>query len=791
MPIPFERRAARSSLPSPDGGDVDPASEPQPGNVALLKSIVDAVDALVVVARPDGSLLLWNRKCDESSGVPFTEVAGKPLWDVMRLPPRLRPEAQKSLDSLVSGRQRTVAFVSQWIRKDGRKARIGWTAELVQAAPAVHVVVATGAETTRGKRAAREFSEAEARYETLLDLLPEAVVVHQDGRIVFVNRAAASLYSDGDPAGMLGVGVWDFVVPSQRNAIRDRVAGILTDGGAIEPSPERHVRRDGTEFDVEVAAKPVVFGGRPAMEVIARDISERVAAERATAESQVRMRAIFDDSAIGMILCDRDGRALESNGALHRLLGYGPDELARLPVLEYTHEADRDATRRALADLFDGRTDSYELVKRYLRKDGTAVWARVHVGAVKHERATPSLAVATIEDITAHKELEEQLYHASKMEALGRLAGGVAHDFNNLLTVVNGYADILAASLEGDERAAEALEIRRAGARGRELTAQLLAFGRRAPVSPERIDLNERLGAVVPMLRRLLGEDIEFEVTLDRGVGCVDADPGQLDQVVMNLVVNARDAMPGGGQLKLATSPLPPPSPAAQDSTDRPWVRIEVSDSGVGIAPEVVERIFEPFFTTKELGRGTGLGLATVYGIVEAMGGHIHVQSTLGLGSRFQVDLPQSSAAPLERETVAPGKTGRGNETILLVEDETAVRDFCKRALEAEGYRVVATGPRGAVAEATALSGSLDLLLSDVVMPEFDGPTIAAALTARWPDLRVLFMSGYPRDLEDEISGAAAAGAVLAKPFDSGQLADAVRRALDRPPLARASGKQK
>ena len=782
MPIPYKRPQASASVsqPIPAGGDAEPVPEPLPERVALMKSVVDAVDALVVVARADGSLLLWNRKCDESSGVAFTEVAGQPLWDVIRLPPRLRPEALESLDRLVSGKQRSVAFVSQWIRKDGRKARISWTAELVEAAPDVRVVVATGVETTRGKRAAREFAETEARYETLLDLLPMAVAVHQDGIVVFVNRAAASLYGSGDPADMLGRGLWDFVAPSQRDAIRDRVLDMIRRRGVIELSQERHVRLDGTEFDVEVAAKPVVFGGRPAVEVITRDISERVAAEKARAESQLRMRAIFDDSSIGMILCDRDGRALESNRALHRLLGYGPDELARLAVLEYTHEADRAATRRALDDLFDGRTDSYELVKRYIRKDGTVVWVRVHVAAVKHDGAT-SLSVATIEDITAHKELEEQLHHASKMEALGRLAGGVAHDFNNLLLVVNGYADILAASLEGDERAADAVEIRRAGARGTELTAQLLAFGRRAPRTTERIDLNERLGAMAPMLRRLLGEDIQFDVALDPRIGCVEADPGQLEQVVMNLVVNARDAMPGGGELKLTTSPLPPL--AAQDSPDVPWVRMEVSDSGVGIAPEVVERIFEPFFTTKELGRGTGLGLATVYGIVEAMGGHIHVYSTLGVGSRFVVDLPQSSTASRERISVAPGQSGRGSGTILLVEDEVAVRDFCKRALEAEGYRVVATGPKGAVGEAMALGSSLDLLLSDVVMPELDGPTIAAALTARMPELRVLFMSGYPRDLEDEVSGAAAAGAVLAKPFDAGQLADAVRRALARPPL--------
>ncbi len=788
MPIPNSRPSDRSASPAPSGSSApsgpsgvdDAGAGLTPRNVATLRAIVDAVDSLVVVARTDGSLLLWNRRCEESSGIPFAEVSGRALLDFMRLRSRFRVEAQAALERLVSGQERRVSFFSQWVRKDGRKARIAWTAELVASTEAITFIMATGSETTRGKRAARAFAETEARYETLLDLLPESVAVHQDGRIVFANRAAASLYGSGDPADLLGLGVWDFVAPSQRDAIRERVAVILQRGGAVEPSRERHLRRDGTEFDVEVAAKPVVFGGRPAMEVITRDISDRVAAESATAESQARMRAIFDDSSIGMMLIDKEGRALESNAAFHRLLGYEQIELAKLSAFDYTHEADREASRGALADLFAGRVDSYELVKRYVRKDGVVIWARVHVAAVRDQHGTPSMAVATAEDITASKELEDQLRQASKMEALGRLAGGVAHDFNNLLTVVNGYADILVAALDGDERAADAREIRRAGARGTELTAQLLAFGRRAPRAVERIELNDRIGALVPMLRRLLGEDIEFEVTLDQRLGFVETDPSQLDQVVMNLVVNARDAMPSGGELRLNTGLLPS-DPAS--GTGRPgpsWARMEIVDTGFGMAMDVMDRIFEPFFTTKNLGHGTGLGLATVYGIVEQMGGHIHVQSEVGVGSCFQVDLPLSEGIASAAEASPTGSSRRGNETVLLVEDEPAVRDFCKRALEAEGYRVVATGPRGAVDEATALGASLDLLLSDVVMPELDGPSIAAVLTGRRPGLPVLFMSGYPRDREGQISGAVAAGAVLAKPFDARQLAEAVRRALDR-----------
>jgi PAS domain S-box-containing protein len=780
MPKPSDQAAAAAVQAA------DSAAGFTPRNVGVLKALVDAVQTLVVVARLEGSLLLWNRRCEESSGVSFAAVANAPLWDVMRLTSKLRDEAQLAVDSLVSGKERQISFVSQWVRKDGRRARVAWSAELVTVEGLGGFIVATGTETTTGKRAARSFAETEARYETLLELLPEAIIVHQDGRAVFANRAAARLYGASDPNELLGVDVFQLVAPESRDDSRERTARLIKEGTQLEMPHRRHVRLDGAVFDVEVAAGPVVFNGLPAVELITRDITERVAAEAARAAAEERVRAIFQDSSIAMMLVDREGRTLASNAAMHKLLGYDEDELARMTVFDYTYGADLAESRSRLEGLFASKVDQYELVKRYIRKDGSELWTRVHVGAIRDANGVPYMVIGTHEDITERKELEEQLRQSSKMEALGRLAGGVAHDFNNLLTVVNGYADILISSLDGDERAVDARQIRDAGARAAELTAQLLAFGRRAPRSVERVALNDRVGALVPMLRRLLGEDIEFEVTLDQGLGWVEADPSELDQVVMNLVLNGRDAMPGGGRLRLSTTLVPASTQVGRTTpTGSPWARIQVADSGYGIPPEILDRIFEPFFTTKERGRGTGLGLAIVYGIVEQMGGHLHVQSAVGAGSQFQVDLPLTEAAELPAGAAAPRRSGRGHETVLLVEDEPAVRDFCKRALEGAGYRVVATGPKGAVDEATALGESLDLLLSDVVMPELDGPTIAAALTARRPGLPVLFMSGYPRDREGEISGAAAAGAVLAKPFDARQLAEAVRRALDRPALDR------
>jgi PAS domain S-box-containing protein len=471
---------------------------------------------------------------------------------------------------------------------------------------------------------------------------------------------------------------------------------------------------------------------------------------------------------------------VESNVAFQRLLGYSSEELAEMRAVEYTHPDDKEKSLEKLDDLFSGRIDGYELEKRYITKSGHEVWARTHVAPIHDNEGRHRLAVAMIEDIGEHKSLEDQLRQASKMEALGRLAAGVAHDFNNILTVVNGYSDMLANSLEGEERE-DALKIKTAGDKAKDLTSQLLAFGRRDKPSLQSIDLNGRIEALLPMLRRLLGEDVEIGVELDQEVRSVETDPGQLDQVIMNLAVNARDAMPGGGSLALTTHFIE--SVPGRDP-NQAWARVEIADSGFGMEAHVLEHIFEPFFTTK--GReGTGLGLAIVYGIVQQMGGHISVESRVGYGSRFIVDLPHAEipedAAIAGEGEVAPQ---RRSATILIVEDEVSVRDLCKRALEAEGYVVAASGPREALETADVLGLRLDMVLTDVVMPELDGPTIAAALRSRRQDLPILFMTGYPRNREEELTGAVARGEVLAKPFSPQELCEAVRRVLERRPTS-------
>ncbi len=788
MSIPFLRRNARRGTVPDTPGRENPVAEPEtkgadssvppePGRLpAELQPLIDAVDSLVVIAHPQCSLWLWNRRCEESSAIPLAEVAGKPLWSVMRLRKSLRDQAQEAFDRLLSGVDRSVEFQAQWLRKDGRKARIRWVARLVSEGGEPRYIVATGTEATRGSHVARALDETEGRFEKLLEVLPDPVVVHQNGRLVFVNRAAVEMYGAADEAELSAEPVIARVAPESRDVVVERMTRMLSRGEDVPLIEERHLRMDGTPFDVEVIAAPVTFNGKPAVEVVARDVTAHKEMVAALRESEARVRAVFDHSSLGMILVDRAGRVVESNAAFQKLLGYSNKELGRMRVVEYTYADDTEKTLGLLDDLFSGRIDGYELEKRYIASSGREVWARTHVAPIRDDTGQPRLAVAMIEDIGDHKSLEEQLRQASKMEALGRLAAGVAHDFNNILTVVNGYSDMLAQSLEGEDRE-DALKIKKAGDKAKELTSQLLAFGRREKPSLQTIDLNRRIEALLPMLR--VGEDIEVTVALDQAVRSVETDPSQLDQVIMNLVVNARDAMPGGGSLALSTEYIE--SVPGRDP-GQAWARVEIADSGFGMDAHVLEHIFEPFFTTK--GReGTGLGLAIVYGIVQQMGGHISVESRVGYGSRFIVDLPHAEIRQDEEivgdRAAAPR---RRSATILIVEDEVSVRDLCKRALEAEGYVVAASGPREALETADALGLRLDMVLTDVVMPELDGPTIAAALRSRRQDLPILFMTGYPRNREEELTGAVARGEVLAKPFSPRELCEAVRRVLERQP---------
>jgi nitrogen-specific signal transduction histidine kinase len=395
-------------------------------------------------------------------------------------------------------------------------------------------------------------------------------------------------------------------------------------------------------------------------------------------------------------------------------------------------------------------------------------------------------------DVTERRMLEEQLRQAQKMEAVGQLAGGIAHDFNNLLTVIGGYGEIARRRIGAGPGAAELLEVERAAERATQLTKQLLAFSRQQMLDPVPLDLAEIAGGLLPMLRRLIGEDIEIAMLTDNGLPAVLADRAQLEQVLVNLAVNARDAMPTGGTLTIETRAVTLDDAYAERHAGvepGEYVCLTVTDTGVGMRPETLSRVFEPFFTTKAVGQGTGLGLATVHGIVNQSGGHILVYSEPDLGTSFKAYLPATGAATPAEDGDQRSELDRlgGSETILLCEDEDGVRQLIEHVLTAHGYRVLATGgPHEAVERASEHGAAIDALVSDVIMPDMSGPELARRLESVRPGLRTLFVSGYTAETVRDRGRLPEDSAFLEKPFDQLSLLRAVRALLGRP--ARRAG---
>ena len=421
---------------------------------------------------------------------------------------------------------------------------------------------------------------------------------------------------------------------------------------------------------------------------------------------------------------------------------------------------------------------------RFRHADGS--WRSLEaVGNHPTDWPGPEHIIVTARDITPRERLESQLRQAQKMEALGRFAAGVAHDFNNLLTAIQGYASLLLFDLGPiDPRREDLEEIRKASERAAGLTRQILAFSRRHVGEPEAVDLNRIVDHIEGMLPRLIGEDVAFVSVLEPELGAVKADPRQLEQVVMNLVANARDAMPDGGRVTVETANdrVTEGDPrASPDLPPGPYVVVTVRDTGTGIDPEIQGKIFDPFFTTKEPGRGTGLGLSTVYGIVKQVGGHIEVESERDHGAVFRIYLPALEGVQVERTAFPPPVMApRGWETILLVEDEESVRVFANKALEKQGYTVLeARHGRDALTRLAEHTGPVHLVITDLVMPEMSGSELARQLSGERPGVPVLFMAGYS-DSEIAQRGLPANSAYLQKPFTSDALARKVREVLER-----------
>jgi two-component system cell cycle sensor histidine kinase/response regulator CckA len=541
----------------------------------------------------------------------------------------------------------------------------------------------------------------------------------------------------------------------------------------------QHRRKDGSVFDAEVTSHAHQFDGRPARVVRALDVTERVRAEEALRESEARYRDLFENATDLIATTDLEGRLTGANHAFMTTLDYTREELIGRPLVDLVPpEWHESLSQAASVKLGAGGATVYE--HELLARDGSRVQVEVASRLIE-EDGRPVGVEAICRNISERKLLEEQLRQALRLEAIGRLAGGVAHDFNNLLTVISGYTEALLRASDGSER--ELNEIASAAQRAAKLTRQLLAFSRQQVLQPRLLEMNEVVEDIVPMLTRLIGEDVELSTALDPKLAPVLADSSQLEQVLVNLVVNARDAMPEGGKLVIQTANVELDARYAAehpDATAGAHAMLSVSDNGIGMDVETASHIFEPFYTTKPVGSGTGLGLATVYGIVKQSGGTIWVYSEPGTGTTFKVYLPAAEGIVFRHEDRGPATAPIGTETILIAEDEEVLRDLTTLMLEDRGYTVIAAEtPQHALDVVEQASEQIDLLLTDLVMPHMGGIELAARLRDQNPNLRVLFMSGYAGEALTQNGRLENGAGFIEKPFSSSELAQRVRAILD------------
>jgi PAS domain S-box-containing protein len=754
---------------------------------AILESALDCI----ITMDHAGLVVDWNPAAERTFGYRREDVLGKEMADLI-IPSKFREGHRRGLahylatgDGPALGNRLELSAV----RLDGSEFPI----EL-----AITRIESEGLPMFTGYiRDITERKQAEEQLRRQLDFT-EAITTSLGEGLYALDRTGSVMFMN--PAAELALG-WkeaELVGQNMHAAIHFQKAdgtlnpatecpllGVLKSGHTVKIESDTFTRKDGGVFPVSYTASPIITEGEVVGAVLAfHDIAERQRAEEALRESEERYRDLVENAHDIIYEHELEGNYTSTNKAGEQITGYSSEEtlklnLAQTVAPEYLEKAQQMFRRKLAGE----KITAYEL--EIITKRGKQVAVEVNTRLV-YQNGVPMGVQGIARDVTERKQLEEQLRRSQKLEAVGQLAGGVAHDFNNLLTVINGYSDLLLRKLgEGDAMRLNVEEIKKAGERAAALTRQLLAFSRKQVLQPKVLKLNAVVADIEKMLRRLIGEDIDLLTVLEPSLGQIKADPGQIEQVILNLAVNARDAMPQGGKITIETRNVHLDNEYARKHTlirGGHYVMLVISDTGTGMDSDTQARIFEPFFTTKSQGKGTGLGLSTVYGIVKQSEGNIWVYSEIGKGTSFKVYLPrvdevvQSDAAP---ESLAG--LPQGQETVLLTEDEEPVRRLIRTILEMNGYQVLeATNGDEALSTYSEHKGRLDLIVTDVVMPNMSGPELARTLELLSPGIKVLYLSGYTDDAIVRHGLLDQKMAFLQKPFTPDALLRKVREVLDR-----------
>jgi two-component system cell cycle sensor histidine kinase/response regulator CckA len=635
--------------------------------------------------------------------------------------------------------------------------------------------------------------ETVALLEATLESTEDAIlVVGPDRRITRFNHQFVKMFQL--PADIIARLNTDEMIAVVGDQLEDSDAVLLKSPELWTTSPKRFLPlmhfKDGRVFERTVS--PYRFGGTVLSRIVrVRDISRSVRAEQALEQHRKFLEKAQEVAHVGSWVAELDGSdRLGWSLETHRIFGVPPGEFKGTSEVffDFVHPDDRDDVRTAAEASIRGERP-YDIEHRIVTGGNGVRWVHEKADVVRDASGHPLRMIGTVQDITDRRQLEEQLRHAQKLDAIGRLAGGIAHDLNNALTAIAGYTELALNVLREDHPAhADIQEVRRAAERAASVTRQLLAFSRKQLLEPRLFNLNEIVISLARLLERLLGEDVRLETELSPELPPIHADPGQIEQAIINLAVNARDAMPKGGRILLATAVERVDQTFVRPHASMPpgaYVRLRVIDNGQGMTRETQDHIFEPFFTTKPAGKGTGLGLAMVWGTVKQSGGFIFVDSEPEHGTTFHLYFPIAVArgrAASGHQATAPAS--RGDTTLLVVEDEDVVRAMVTSALEREGYRVLQAASAKDAHDVAAKAGAIDLLLTDATMPDTNGIDLARALIAERPLMPVIVMSGYAEEVLTPI-GLPGPVSVLKKPFTPSELRQRIREALDKrtPPV--------